>query len=69
MINKIKEELNNHIGRSAVIKCDLGRNKTEEYNVIIKKIYNHVFTVKLDNEEVKSFSYSDIISKIIKIDY
>jgi uncharacterized protein Veg len=68
-INKIKEELNNHIGGSAVIKCDLGRNKIEEYDVIIKELYNHVFVVKLKNNELKSFSYSDIITKTIKINY
>ena len=30
-IKKIKEELINHIGKNATIKCDLGRNKFEEY--------------------------------------
>ena len=68
-IKKIKEELYNHIGKNAIIKCDLGRNKIEEYNVVIKNLYNHVFTVKLNNNELKSFSYSDVITKTIKINY
>lgn len=68
-IKKIKEELSNHIGKNVVIKCDLGRNKFEEYNVIIKNIYNHVFIVSLKNDELKSFSYTDIITKTIKINY
>ncbi len=71
-INQIKEDLNNHIGEKAIIKCNLGRNKYEKYNVTIKELYNNIFLVKLNNEnnpEIKSFSYTDVITKTIKIDY
>lgn len=68
-IEKIKEELNNHIGDKITIKYNLGRNKVEKYDVIIKELYNHVFLVELENTNIKSFSYSDIITKTIKIDY
>ena len=68
-IEKIKNDLNEHIGKCATIKYDLGRNKFEEYDVIIKELYNHVFVVKLKNEELKSFSYTDVITKTIKIKY
>lgn len=68
-IKKIKDELYKHKGNNATLKYDLGRNKIEEYDVIIKDLYKHVFTVKLTNNEVKSFSYSDIITKTIKINY
>lgn len=68
-IEKIKKELNNHVGSNVTIKYNLGRNKFEEYDVVIKKLYNHVFLVKLKNEEIKSFSYTDVITKIIKINY
>ena len=69
MIEKIKEDLNNHIGSIARIKYNLGRNKFEEYDATIKELYKHVFIVKLKNDELKSFSYSDIITKTIKIHY
>ena len=68
-IEKIKKELNNHLGKKITIKCNLGRNKTEKYDVILKELYNHIFLVELKNENIKSFSYSDIITKTIKIDY
>lgn len=68
-IEKIKNELNNHIGNIVKIKYNLGRNKFEEYDVTIKELYNNVFTVKLKNEEIKSFSYTDVITKTIKIKY
>lgn len=69
-IEKIRKELENHIGDTVTIKYNLGRNKYESYNVKIKKTYNFVFLVELeDREEIKSFSYIDVITKTIKIDY
>lgn len=71
-INQIKNELNNHIGKKATIKYNLGRNKYEKYSVIIKELYNNIFLVELnDNMNIitKSFSYTDVITKTIKIDY
>lgn len=70
-IENIRKELGNHIGKNVVIKYNLGRNKVEKYHVKIKELYNYVFLVELNNNfnEVKSFSYSDIITKTIKIDY
>ena len=71
-IKKVKDELNNHIGEKAIIKCNMGRNKYEKYNVIIKELYNNVFLVETEGNlytQIKSFSYSDIITKTIKIDY
>lgn len=68
-IENIKEELNHHIGDKITIKYNLGRNKFEKYDVIVKELYNHVFLVELENTNIKSFSYSDVIIKTIKIDY
>lgn len=71
-IEKVRKELNDHIGKEAIIKYNLGRNKYEKYDVIIKETYNYVFLVEINNSKnvgVKSFSYSDVITKTIKIDY
>lgn len=71
-IKAIKEELNQHVGDNVTIKYNLGRNRYEKYHAKIKEIYNYVFIVELDStnaREVKSFSYSDIITKTIKIEY
>ena len=71
-IEKVKQQLNEHIGDVVTIKYNLGRNKFEKYDVVIKELYNHVFLVQLNKEnntEIKSFSYSDVITKTIKIDY
>ncbi len=68
-IAKIKEELEKHVGEKALIKYSLGRNKYESYQVKIKELYDYIFLVELDQNQIKSFSYTDIITKTIKIDY
>ncbi len=69
-ITDVKENLNKYIGRKVTIKYNLGRNKIEKYHVIIKELFDNVFLVeKKETNEIKSFSYNDIITKTIKIDY
>ena len=69
MIEQIREKLNDYIGREVIIKYNLGRNKYEKYNVVIKELYDKVFLVQLKTNEKKSFTYSDILTNTIKIDY
>lgn len=64
----VKKKLNDYIGKEATIKYSLGRNKYETYNVIIKELYNKVFVVE-ENKNKLSFSYSDVITKTIKINF
>jgi len=69
-VEGVKQELNDHLGKVVTIKYNLGRNKYEKYDVKIKELYNYVFLVELKNNNiVKSFSYTDVITKTIKIDY
>lgn len=67
-ISKVKKELLDHLGDVVSIRYNLGRNKYEEYEAIIKELYDYVFLVECDNI-VKSFSYIDVITKVIRIDY
>ena len=67
-ISKVKKELLEHLGDVVSIKYNLGRNKYEEYEAKIKELYDYVFLVECDNT-VKSFTYIDVITKVIKIDY
>lgn len=70
-IEKVRQELGEHIGKKVVLRYNLGRNKVEKYYATIKELYKYVFLVEVSNSsnEIKSFSYSDIITKTIKIDY
>lgn len=71
-VESVKKELNNHLGNVVTIKYNLGRNKYEKYDGLIKELYSHIFLVEMENRNqklIKSFSYSDVITKTIKIDY
>ncbi len=71
-LQEIKNKVNNNIGNNVTIKYNLGRNKIEKYNVKIKEAYKNIFIVeskKQNNIEIKSFTYTDIMTKTIKIDY
>ena len=69
MIGQVRGKLNDYIGEEVTIKYNLGRNKYEKYKVIIKELYENVFLVELNNNSKKSFTYTDVITKTIKIDY
>ena len=69
MIEQIRGKLNDYIGKEVVIKYNLGRNKYEKYHVVIKELYQNVFLVQSINNERKSFSYSDVLTNTIKIDF
>lgn len=69
----VKQEMFNHVGDVIRIKYNLGRNKYEEYDAILKEIYDYVFLVECETisgiNYTKSFSYTDVLTHSIKIDY
>ena len=67
-ISKVKTELLEHLGDIVSIKYNLGRNKYEEYEAKIKELYDYVFLVECDNI-TKSFSYIDVVTKVIRFKY
>ena len=67
-ISSVKKDLLEHIGDTISIKYNLGRNKYEEYEAKIKELYDYVFLVDTDYG-IKSFTYIDVITKVIRIDY
>ena len=69
MISQIREKLSDYVGENVIIKYNLGRNKYEKYDVVIKELYENVFIVESNNSIKKSFTYTDILTKTIKIDY
>ena len=71
-LEEIKKKVSDNVGKNVIIKYNLGRNKIEKYNVKIKETFRNVFIVELNSNskiEIKSFSYTDVITKTIKIDY
>lgn len=67
-IYEIKKDLGDYLGKEVSIKYNLGRNKYESYRVKIKELYDNVFVVE-SNLGIKSFSYSDVVTHQVRIDY
>lgn len=69
MINKIKEDICNKKGKKLKFRFNGARNQIEEFEGIIVGTYNYIFTIKTinDNEELKSFTYSDVLIDNLEI--
>ena len=70
-IQEIKNKVNKNIGNNVTIRYNIGRNRIEKYNVKIKETYKNIFIVETNNKtpEIKSFTYTDLMTSTIKIDY
>ncbi len=66
MIENVKNNIEELIGKEATVKYNLGRNKYEKYNGIIKETYNKIFLIETNGIK-KSFSYVDVLTKNVKI--
>ena len=69
MINKIKKNIENKKGKVLKFRFNGARNQIEEFEGIIVGAYNYIFTIKTvdEKEELKSFTYSDILINNLEI--
>ena len=69
MINKIKEDIFSKKGKVLKFRHNGARNQIEEFKGIITETYNYIFTIKTvdEKEEIKSFTYSDILIDNLEI--
>ena len=61
MINKLRERIASYKGKKVMFKYNGSRNQIEEFIGYIDSLYSNVFTIKLDNNQIKSFSYNDVL--------
>ncbi len=63
MISKIKEEIKNKRGKVLKFRFNGARNQIEEFDGIIVNVYDYIFTIRIlnSNNELKSFTYSDVL--------
>lgn len=64
----IREKLSKNVGKRIKINIHNLRNKNYSYFGEISGVYPYIFTV-LINGENRSFSYADVITKEMEIDY
>ena len=69
MISKIREDIQNKKGEKLHFKFNGARNQIEEFDGMIIDTYNYIFTIKTisDKEEIKSFTYSDVLIDNLEI--
>ena len=64
----IRESLMHHKGERVHVNIRGMRNKTESFVGTLKELYPKIFVVESENS-VKSFSYSELISKEVVLTF
>lgn len=68
MINKVRVNIENKKNKVLKFRHNGSRNQIEEFTGTINETYDNVFTIKIiDKEEIKSFSYSDVLINNLEI--
>lgn len=71
MIQSIKQEVEQNIGRKVVLKADKGRKRIITKEGIIENAFDDVFTVRIinefDMERVVSYTYTDVLTSTVKL--
>lgn len=71
-INSIRNEIESHVGDTISIRDLGGRKKIFIKDGVIERAYSSIFTIKLDsdnNERRLTYSYSDILTNTVQIQY
>ena len=66
-IKTIRNYLKTKIGFNIAIIYYGSRNRKEIYKGVLYKLYGNIFTIRLYNGDIKSFSYIDVLTKTIQI--
>lgn len=68
-IQKIRNNLETKKGKKISFKYNGSRNQIEEFTGTIESTYNYVFLIKVDsdNEQLRSFAYTDILTESLEI--
>ena len=68
-IKNIKIDLEKNKGKILRFKFNGSRNQIEEFSGTIENMYNNIFVVRLSdsNQQIKSFSYADVLTESLQI--
>ena len=72
-LDQIRVTLKKHLGKTIVLKANKGRKQVVTKVGVLENVYPSVFVVKLggtsDGNQRVSYSYSDILTKTVEIEY
>ncbi|MGN1000424.1 MAG: Veg family protein [Clostridia bacterium] len=68
-IKKIKMQLEQNKGKELRFRFNGSRNQIEEFSGIIENTYNYIFVIRTKdkNNQLKSFTYSDVLTDSLEI--
>lgn len=61
MLDKVREEVRSNLNVSRKFVFHGTRNQIEEFEGIISALYPAIFVVTIDENKIRSFSYSDLL--------
>lgn len=71
MIESIRKEVEENIGRKVLVKADKGRKRIITKEGIIENAFEDVFTVRINNEfdveRTVSYTYTDVLTSTVKL--
>lgn len=66
-LDKIKEIVKNNMGVPHSFKFKGTRNQVDEFEGVITDLYPAIFIITMDDDKIKSFSYSDLLVDNLEI--
>ncbi|WP_071705284.1 Veg family protein [Murdochiella vaginalis] len=71
LIQAIRSEVEQNIGRTVVVRADKGRKRIVTKEGIIENAFEDVFTVRISNafemERTVSYTYTDVLTSTVKL--
>ena len=67
----IKKDIQDHLGEKVVLKANGGRKKVLVNDGIIEETYPSIFVIRLDSDTQRTvtYSYSDVLTKTVQLDF
>lgn len=68
-IEKVRNKINSYKGQTMQFRFNGSRNQIEEFTGEIEGTYNYIFVIRTNDEpkQLKSFSYSDVLTESLEI--
>lgn len=67
MIDTIKKVVEQNQGIKCSFRFHGSRNQVDEFHGVIVDLYPAIFTIETENNKIKTFSYSDILTQSLEI--
>lgn len=71
-LDRIKKDIEKHLGKKVLLKANKGRKKIVTREGIIENTYPSIFVVKMDDEYNNttrvSYSYSDVLTSTVRLE-